>query len=40
MSLAVATKYSDRIRAAIDILGISNFVTFLEIDMQMLLIIY
>ncbi|PMB39539.1 peptidase S9, prolyl oligopeptidase [Fischerella thermalis CCMEE 5205] len=30
MSLAVATKYSDRIRAAIDIVGISNFVTFLE----------
>nr|WP_225938732.1 S9 family peptidase [Kovacikia minuta] len=30
MSLAVAEKYSDRIRAAIDIVGISNFVTFLE----------
>jgi dipeptidyl aminopeptidase/acylaminoacyl peptidase len=30
MSLAVATKYSDRIRAAIDIVGISNFVSFLE----------
>lgn len=30
MSLAVATKYSDRIRAAINIVGISNFVTFLE----------
>ncbi|NDJ18398.1 S9 family peptidase [Myxacorys almedinensis] len=30
MSLAVATRYSDRIRAAIDIVGISNFVTFLE----------
>ena len=30
MSLAVATHYSDRIRAAIDIVGISNFVTFLE----------
>ncbi len=30
MSLAVATKYGDRIRAAIDIVGISNFVTFLE----------
>jgi dipeptidyl aminopeptidase/acylaminoacyl peptidase len=30
MSLAVATKYSDRIRGAIDIVGISNFVTFLE----------
>ena len=30
MSLAVATTYSDRIRCAIDIVGISNFVTFLE----------
>ncbi|WP_208099155.1 S9 family peptidase [Nostoc sp. 106C] len=30
MSLAVATKYGDRIRASIDIVGISNFVTFLE----------
>ncbi len=30
MSLAVATKYSDKIKAAIDIVGISNFVTFLE----------
>ncbi|MGA7934358.1 MAG: S9 family peptidase [Kovacikia sp.] len=30
MSLAVATTYSDRIRASIDIVGISNFVTFLE----------
>ncbi len=30
MSLAVATHYSDRIRGAIDIVGISNFVTFLE----------
>jgi dipeptidyl aminopeptidase/acylaminoacyl peptidase len=30
MSLAVAEKYSDRIRASIDIVGISNFVTFLE----------
>ena len=30
MSLAVATHYSDRLRAAIDIVGISNFVTFLE----------
>lgn len=30
MSLAVATTYSDKIRAAIDIVGISNFVTFLE----------
>jgi dipeptidyl aminopeptidase/acylaminoacyl peptidase len=30
MSLAVATHYADRIRASIDIVGISNFVTFLE----------
>jgi dipeptidyl aminopeptidase/acylaminoacyl peptidase len=30
MSLAAATKYSDRIKGAIDIVGISNFVTFLE----------
>jgi protease II len=30
MSLAVATNYSDRIAGAIDIVGISNFVTFLE----------
>ena len=30
MSLAVATTYSSRIAAAIDIVGISNFVTFLE----------
>jgi dipeptidyl aminopeptidase/acylaminoacyl peptidase len=30
MSLAVATQYSDRIRASIDIVGISNFVSFLE----------
>jgi dipeptidyl aminopeptidase/acylaminoacyl peptidase len=30
MSLAVATKYSHRIRASINIVGISNFVTFLE----------
>jgi dipeptidyl aminopeptidase/acylaminoacyl peptidase len=30
MSLAVSTMYSDRIRAAINIVGISNFVTFLE----------
>ncbi|MBW4525927.1 MAG: prolyl oligopeptidase family serine peptidase [Phormidium tanganyikae FI6-MK23] len=30
MSLAVATNYSDRIRASIDIVGISNFVSFLE----------
>jgi dipeptidyl aminopeptidase/acylaminoacyl peptidase len=30
MSLASAVHYSDRIKAAIDIVGISNFVTFLE----------
>ena len=30
MSLAVSTLYSDRIAASIDIVGISNFVTFLE----------
>jgi len=30
MSLATATHYSDRLRAAINIVGISNFVTFLE----------
>jgi dipeptidyl aminopeptidase/acylaminoacyl peptidase len=30
MSLAVATNYSDRIRGAINIVGISNFVSFLE----------
>jgi dipeptidyl aminopeptidase/acylaminoacyl peptidase len=30
MSLAVATNYPERIRAAINIVGISNFVTFLE----------
>ncbi|MBD1823376.1 S9 family peptidase [Cyanobacteria bacterium FACHB-DQ100] len=30
MSLAVSTNYSDRIRASIDIVGISNFVSFLE----------
>ncbi len=30
MSLAVATTYSSRIRASIDIVGISNFVSFLE----------
>jgi dipeptidyl aminopeptidase/acylaminoacyl peptidase len=30
MSLAVAAGYADRIRASIDIVGISNFVTFLE----------
>lgn len=30
MSLAVAARYRDRIRAAINVVGISNFVTFLE----------
>lgn len=30
MSLATAVKYGDRIRGAIDIVGISNFVSFLE----------
>ena len=30
MSLAVQTSYNDRIKAGIDIVGISNFVTFLE----------
>ncbi len=30
MSLAVSTNYADRIRASVDIVGISNFVTFLE----------
>ncbi|MEO1093539.1 MAG: prolyl oligopeptidase family serine peptidase [Cyanobacteria bacterium J06638_28] len=30
MSLAVATNYYDRIRASINVVGISNFVTFLE----------
>ena len=30
MTLAVATHYSDKIRASIDIVGISNFVTFLK----------
>ena len=30
MSLAVATLYPDRIAASIDVVGISNFVTFLE----------
>jgi len=30
MSLAVSTLYSDRIAASIDVVGISNFVTFLE----------
>jgi dipeptidyl aminopeptidase/acylaminoacyl peptidase len=30
MTLASATHYSDRLRAAVDVVGISNFVTFLE----------
>jgi dipeptidyl aminopeptidase/acylaminoacyl peptidase len=30
MALAVATTYDDRIRAAVSVVGISNFVTFLE----------
>ena len=30
MTLAVATYYPDRIRCAVDVVGISNFVTFLE----------
>jgi dipeptidyl aminopeptidase/acylaminoacyl peptidase len=30
MSLAVATHYNDRIRCAVDVVGISSFVTFLE----------
>ena len=30
MTLAVATHYNDRIRASVDIVGISNFVTFLN----------
>jgi dipeptidyl aminopeptidase/acylaminoacyl peptidase len=30
MTLAVATHYNDRIRASLDVVGISNFVTFLE----------
>jgi dipeptidyl aminopeptidase/acylaminoacyl peptidase len=30
MTLAVATNYNDRIRCAVDVVGISNFVTFLE----------
>jgi dipeptidyl aminopeptidase/acylaminoacyl peptidase len=30
MSLAVSTHYADRIRCAIDVVGISNFITFLE----------
>ena len=30
MSLAVQTTYNDRIKAGIDVVGISNFVTFLK----------
>jgi dipeptidyl aminopeptidase/acylaminoacyl peptidase len=30
MTLAVATNYNDRIRCALDVVGISNFVTFLQ----------
>ena len=30
MTLAVATHYNDRIRASLDVVGVSNFVTFLE----------
>ena len=30
MTLAVATTYNDRIRCSVDVVGISNFVTFLE----------
>lgn len=30
MTLAVATHYNDRIRCSVDVVGISNFVTFLE----------
>ena len=30
MTLAVATHYTDRIRCALDVVGISNFITFLE----------
>ncbi len=30
MTLAVATHYSDRIRGAVDVVGISNFNTFLK----------
>src|SRR5512135_2883996 len=30
MSLAVATHYADRIAGAVDMVGIANFVTFLE----------
>jgi dipeptidyl aminopeptidase/acylaminoacyl peptidase len=30
MSLAVSARYPDRIRCSVDVVGISNFVTFLE----------
>ena len=30
MTLAVATNYADRIRCALDVVGISNLVTFLK----------
>jgi dipeptidyl aminopeptidase/acylaminoacyl peptidase len=30
MTLAVATTYNDRIRCSVDVVGISNFITFLE----------
>lgn len=30
MTLAVMTKYNDRVRCAVDVVGIANFVTFLE----------
>ena len=30
MTLAVATNYNDRIRCSVDVVGISNFITFLE----------
>jgi len=30
MTLAVATNYADRIRSAVDIVGVSNFITFME----------
>src|SRR6185436_16353429 len=30
MTLAVASQYADRIRCALDVVGISNFTTFLE----------
>jgi dipeptidyl aminopeptidase/acylaminoacyl peptidase len=30
MTLAVATNYADRIRSAVDVVGVSNFITFME----------